>query len=147
MSQEEGHNAPVTSAEQAPVTMAIVLVSTTPPVPGQSGAIGVAAGHDWVTGRLKVCQDYLLPEGEEEEDDVELRLDTLKRAQGKFHQDLEEVIRAILDMVVRALRAERDARLALDQGDLQRDPRNQHDQPGEASTRPNSSQLAPCPGP
>ncbi|KAL8172684.1 UNVERIFIED_CONTAM: hypothetical protein K2H54_007973 [Gekko kuhli] len=61
-------------------------------------------------------QEYLLPNDEEEEDDVEQCLDALKRAQRKFHRDLEEVIRAIPDMVVQALQVERDARLAPDQG-------------------------------
>ncbi|KAL8220605.1 UNVERIFIED_CONTAM: hypothetical protein K2H54_050339 [Gekko kuhli] len=51
----------------------------------------------------------LFQEEDEEENDVEQRLDTLKRAQRKFNRDLEEVIRAIPDMVVRALQVERAA--------------------------------------
>ncbi|KAL8177433.1 UNVERIFIED_CONTAM: hypothetical protein K2H54_004917 [Gekko kuhli] len=68
-------------------------------VPKQSGAAGVATSQAWITDRSKECKDYLLPEDDEEEDEVEQHLDTLKKAQRKFHRDLEEVIRAILDMV------------------------------------------------
>ncbi|KAL8186641.1 UNVERIFIED_CONTAM: hypothetical protein K2H54_002837 [Gekko kuhli] len=63
----------------------------------------------------KDCKEYLLPNDEAEED-VEQCLDALSRTQRKFHRDLEEVIRAILDMVVWVLQAERDAQLAPDQG-------------------------------
>ncbi|KAL8194240.1 UNVERIFIED_CONTAM: hypothetical protein K2H54_008273 [Gekko kuhli] len=47
----------------------------------------------------------MTPPNDEEEDEVEQKLEMLERAQEKFHQDLEEVIRAIPEMVVRALKA------------------------------------------
>ncbi|KAL8186154.1 UNVERIFIED_CONTAM: hypothetical protein K2H54_065450 [Gekko kuhli] len=52
---------------------------------------------------MKEQKDSLLAEDDEEEDEVDQRLSVLERAQEKFHRDLEEVIRAILDMVLRPL--------------------------------------------
>ncbi|KAL8174584.1 UNVERIFIED_CONTAM: hypothetical protein K2H54_049378 [Gekko kuhli] len=87
------------------------------------------AGQAWITENLKEHKDYLLAEEDEEEDEVEQRLGALERAQRKFHQDLEEVIRTIPDMVVRALQVERDACQALGQGAQQQAPGDQADQP------------------
>ncbi|KAL8182691.1 UNVERIFIED_CONTAM: hypothetical protein K2H54_062012, partial [Gekko kuhli] len=80
-------------------------------VPVQSGAMGVGAraSQAGITECMKECKDYFLLEEDEEEDDVEQHLDTLKRAHRKFHWDLEEVIQDILDMVVWALQAKRAA--------------------------------------
>ncbi|KAL8174527.1 UNVERIFIED_CONTAM: hypothetical protein K2H54_048227 [Gekko kuhli] len=69
------------------------------------------ASQAWITDRLKEHKEILLTEEEEEE--VEQRLGALERTQEKFHRDLEEVIRVILGMVVRALQAERDTQQAL----------------------------------
>ncbi|KAL8221175.1 UNVERIFIED_CONTAM: hypothetical protein K2H54_060540 [Gekko kuhli] len=89
---------------------------------GPSGVGGATADQAWITERLKECKDYLLAAEDEEEDEVEQRLGVLKRAQGKFHQDLEEVIQAIPDTVVRALQAERGAQPALVQRDAPAGP-------------------------
>ncbi|KAL8186644.1 UNVERIFIED_CONTAM: hypothetical protein K2H54_003075 [Gekko kuhli] len=75
---------------------------------GASKTGGVTAGQTWITDHMKEWKDYLLAENDEEEDEVDQRLSALKRAQEKFHRDLEEVIRAIPDMVVQA---EMDARI------------------------------------
>ncbi|KAL8182731.1 UNVERIFIED_CONTAM: hypothetical protein K2H54_062606 [Gekko kuhli] len=83
---------------------------------------GATAGQAWITDCTKERKDYLLTE-EEEEDEVDQRLSALETAQEKFHRDLEEVIRVILDMVVRALQAERNARQAPDQDGWQPAPR------------------------
>ncbi|KAL8194242.1 UNVERIFIED_CONTAM: hypothetical protein K2H54_008416 [Gekko kuhli] len=96
-----------------------------PGVPRQSGAVGMATSWAWITECLKERKDYFLPEDDKEEDEVEQRLDVLERLQRKFHQDLEEVIRAIPDMVVRALQAERAAQQALHQGAQQQAPADQ----------------------
>ncbi|KAL8207592.1 UNVERIFIED_CONTAM: hypothetical protein K2H54_059495 [Gekko kuhli] len=85
-------------------------------IPGPSGAVGVARSQAWITERSKKRKDYLLPEEDEEEDDVEQCLDSLERAQRKFNRDLEEVIRAIPDLVVQVLQAERAAQPAPDRG-------------------------------
>ncbi|KAL8189785.1 UNVERIFIED_CONTAM: hypothetical protein K2H54_006275 [Gekko kuhli] len=122
MSGEEGHKAPVTTVELTPVTTAMVLVSTTP-------------------------LEYLLPNDEEEEDDVEQCLEALERAQRKFHWDLEEVIRAIPDMVVQALQAERDAQLVSKKGAQQQVPGDQINQPRDPLVRPDPDQQAPSPAP
>ncbi|KAL8174585.1 UNVERIFIED_CONTAM: hypothetical protein K2H54_049381 [Gekko kuhli] len=122
MSGEEGHEAPVTTAELMPVTMAVILVSMTPP-------------------------EYLLPNDEGEEDDVEQCLDALKSTQRKFHRDLEEVIRAIPDMVVQALQADRDAQLAPDQGAQQQASGDQINQLRDPPVRPDPDQQVPCPVP
>ncbi|KAL8199234.1 UNVERIFIED_CONTAM: hypothetical protein K2H54_037728 [Gekko kuhli] len=65
-----------------------------------SGAGGAATNWAWITDCSKEHTDYLLTKEDEEEDEVEQRLDALERAQEKFHQDLEEKIRVIPDMVV-----------------------------------------------
>ncbi|KAL8172596.1 UNVERIFIED_CONTAM: hypothetical protein K2H54_001093 [Gekko kuhli] len=74
----------------------------------------------------KERKGYLLTKDDEEEDELEQRLDALERAQRKFHRDLEEVIRAIPDMMVWVLQAKREAQWALVQGDEQQAPRDQH---------------------
>ncbi|KAL8163023.1 UNVERIFIED_CONTAM: hypothetical protein K2H54_002965 [Gekko kuhli] len=85
--------------------------------------------------------DVGLFQEDEEEDDVEQRLDTLERAQRKFNRDLEEVIQAIPDMVVWALQVERAARPALDQGAQQPAP---GEQLGDAPMRPQLDGRVPA---
>ncbi|KAL8165939.1 UNVERIFIED_CONTAM: hypothetical protein K2H54_056923 [Gekko kuhli] len=79
---------------------------------GASEAGGATAGPAWITDCMKERKDYLLTEEDKEEGEVEQRLSALEKAQGKFHQDLEAVIQTIPDMVVRALRVEREAQQA-----------------------------------
>ncbi|KAL8221335.1 UNVERIFIED_CONTAM: hypothetical protein K2H54_066060 [Gekko kuhli] len=114
-------------------------------VPGQSGVEEVAANRAWIMERSKDCKEYLLPKDEEEEDDVEQCPDALERAQKKFHWDLEEVIRAIPDMVVQVLQAARGAQLVPDQGAQQQVPRDQINQPRDALVRPSPDQQVPSP--
>ncbi|KAL8174587.1 UNVERIFIED_CONTAM: hypothetical protein K2H54_049475 [Gekko kuhli] len=97
-------------------------------IPRQSGAMGMTASRAWITEHLKERKDYLLPENDEEEDEVEHCLDTLERAKRKFNRDLEEVIQAIPDMVVQALQVEMAAQPAQDQGGQQPAPRDQPNQ-------------------
>ncbi|KAL8174528.1 UNVERIFIED_CONTAM: hypothetical protein K2H54_048231 [Gekko kuhli] len=77
-----------------------------------SGVSGATTSQAWITDCSKQRKGYLIAEEDKEEDEVEQRLDELERTQEKFHQDLEEVIQAIPDMVVRALQAERAAHQA-----------------------------------
>ncbi|KAL8194238.1 UNVERIFIED_CONTAM: hypothetical protein K2H54_007872 [Gekko kuhli] len=94
---------------------------------GPRGAGEVTASQAWIMDCSKERKNYLLTEEDEEEDEVEQRLDALKRAQGKFHQHLEEVIQVFPDMVVRALQVERDAHQAPGQGAQQQAPGDQAD--------------------
>ncbi|KAL8181289.1 UNVERIFIED_CONTAM: hypothetical protein K2H54_052498 [Gekko kuhli] len=66
---------------------------------GTSDIGGVTAGPVWIMDRTKEQKDYLLTEDEEEDGEVERRLEVLEKAQDKFHWGLEEVIRVIPDMV------------------------------------------------
>ncbi|KAL8220614.1 UNVERIFIED_CONTAM: hypothetical protein K2H54_050601 [Gekko kuhli] len=62
---------------------------------------GEMPGQRWVTDRAREWID-------QEEDGVEIRLVALERSQQEIKCNLEEVILAIPDMVIRALRAERE---------------------------------------
>ncbi|KAL8175772.1 UNVERIFIED_CONTAM: hypothetical protein K2H54_007417 [Gekko kuhli] len=111
-----------------------------------SRASEATAGQAWITDRTKEWKDYLLTE-EDEEDEVEQRLGVLEKAQGMFTRDLGEVIRAIPDMVVCAIRAERDAQQALGQDAQQQAPGDQANPPREALAGPVPGQRPPGPDP
>ncbi|KAL8199235.1 UNVERIFIED_CONTAM: hypothetical protein K2H54_037761 [Gekko kuhli] len=72
---------------------------------GPSRVGGASASRAWIMERSKERKDYLLTKGNEEKDGVNQRLDALERTQGKFCWDLEEVIRAIPDMVAPGVRS------------------------------------------
>ncbi|KAL8203163.1 UNVERIFIED_CONTAM: hypothetical protein K2H54_043544 [Gekko kuhli] len=68
------------------------------------GATEEAAGWMWVTEHTRECSDHRLLE--EEDYEVDARVEVLERGQREIKRDLKEVILAIPDVVIRALRAE-----------------------------------------